>query len=174
MVMDELCHRARRTVEYLGGPHTTRAAPLDRPTNAPANEVSMSATRSPHSPPDRHQLPHVAPGLTRAGDDSLADAVERLFSAFEAQIGLATILSVVRRCRSELDVISGPALPELLERRAHQRLTDLAARADQRRRSCTHRTAGRPGEADSESATEGRRLAHWTGDGANGAVPFAA
>lgn len=92
----------------------------------------MTARRSPHSPPDTPQLPHLAPEPTPTptGEGSIADTTERLFSAFDAQIGLATIADVVHQCRRELDIVSGPALPELLERLARQRLTDRAARAN--------------------------------------------
>lgn len=89
----------------------------------------MTATRSPHSLPDKQKVSRVIAESTPTESDSLADITERLFGAFEAQFGLAAIADIVRRCRGELDVVSGPALPELLERLAHQRLTDLAARA---------------------------------------------
>jgi hypothetical protein len=59
--------------------------------------------------------------------DTLADVVERLFVVYQQQLSRTTIVMVARRCRRELDIISGPALPELLERLARQRLTTLTA-----------------------------------------------
>jgi hypothetical protein len=58
---------------------------------------------------------------------SLAEVTERLFAAFEPRLPLTTIVAVVRACRQELDTAPGPALPELVERLARQRLTDLMA-----------------------------------------------
>jgi hypothetical protein len=60
---------------------------------------------------------------------SLASVIERLFTDFQSQLSLAAVVSAVRRCRRELDTVPEPALPELLERLARQRLHDtLAAR----------------------------------------------
>ena len=59
--------------------------------------------------------------------ESLADITERLFTRFEGAVPLPTIARVVRRCRRELDIAAPGALPELLERLAHQRLQTLAA-----------------------------------------------
>jgi hypothetical protein len=56
--------------------------------------------------------------------DPLADVVERLFTAFEGRLTLPDVHAVVRRCCRELDIVSGPALPELVERLARQRLQD--------------------------------------------------
>jgi len=55
---------------------------------------------------------------------SCADVTERLFHMFEAVHPLPVITAVVRQCRTDLDVPSG-AIPELLERLASQRLSDL-------------------------------------------------
>jgi hypothetical protein len=66
---------------------------------------------------------------TVRGAESLADAVERLFAEFEPKLPMAFVLATVRRCRRELDIISGPALPELVERLARQRLLDFLGRA---------------------------------------------
>jgi len=57
----------------------------------------------------------------------LADVVDRLFADFETQLALPVVLGVVWRCHRELDIVAGPALPELVERLARQRLHDLAA-----------------------------------------------
>ena len=61
------------------------------------------------------------------GPESLADVVEHLFAVFESRLSLPTIVSVVRRCRRELDIVHGPSVPEFVERLAHQRLLDLLA-----------------------------------------------
>jgi len=58
---------------------------------------------------------------------SIADVTERLFLEFEPRLPLTTIVAVVRGCRHELDTAPAPALPELVERLARQRLTDLVA-----------------------------------------------
>lgn len=57
--------------------------------------------------------------------ESLADVVEHLFAIFESRLPLPTVVTVVRRCRRELDIVHGESLPELVERLAHQRLLDL-------------------------------------------------
>ncbi len=82
-------------------------------------------------PLPRVRLPHrsttsSAARGARTGPQSLADIIERLFSDFEPELPLPTIVSVVRRCRRELDIIAGPALSETLEKLARQRLTLLA------------------------------------------------
>lgn len=63
-----------------------------------------------------------------AGAESMADVVERLATVFDGRVRLPVIVAVVRRCRRELDIVSGPPLPEMLERLARQRLTTLARR----------------------------------------------
>lgn len=55
---------------------------------------------------------------------SLADVVDRLGCEF-ASLGRATVLQMVRRCRRELDIVAGPAMPEFVERLARQRLANL-------------------------------------------------
>lgn len=69
---------------------------------------------------------------TTAGRDvvdagSLADVTERLFAAFETQLALPLIVRVVRRCRRELDIRSGPATLTSVERLARQRLHGLVS-----------------------------------------------
>jgi hypothetical protein len=61
-----------------------------------------------------------------AAAQSMADVVERLATVFDGRVRRPVIVAVVRRCRRELDIVSGPPLPEMLERLAHQRLTRLA------------------------------------------------
>ncbi len=58
-------------------------------------------------------------------DQSYADVTERLFGAFEAVHPLPVITAVVAQCRADLDSVPSGAIPELLERLAHQRLSDL-------------------------------------------------
>ena len=58
-------------------------------------------------------------------DQSYADVTERLFRAFEGVHPLPVITAVVAQCRTDLDSVATGAIPELLERLAHQRLTDL-------------------------------------------------
>ena len=53
---------------------------------------------------------------------SLADVVERMYAEFGSRLPMPLVVTTVRRCRRELDIIDGPALPELLERLARQRL----------------------------------------------------
>jgi hypothetical protein len=62
--------------------------------------------------------------------ESLADVVEHLFTVFESRLPLPMVVAVVRRCRRELDIVSGESLPELVERLAHQRLLDLLGRQE--------------------------------------------
>ena len=54
----------------------------------------------------------------------MADVIERMFDLFGPRLTMPTIVAVVRRCRRELDIVSGPALPEMLERLAFQRLAN--------------------------------------------------
>lgn len=58
-------------------------------------------------------------------DLSSADVTERLFHVFEAVHPLPVITAVVQQCRTDLDGAPSGAVPELLERLAHQRLSDL-------------------------------------------------
>ena len=67
---------------------------------------------------------------------SLADVVERLFADFESELGLPVVVAVTRRARRELDIVAAPALPELVERLARQRLEDLVAEITNMRRRC--------------------------------------
>ena len=58
-------------------------------------------------------------------DQSDADITERLVRMFAAVHPLPVITAVVQQCRTDLDSVPSGAIPELLERLAHQRLTDL-------------------------------------------------
>jgi hypothetical protein len=54
-------------------------------------------------------------------EESYCDVAERLFGEFERVHRLPVIAAVVRQCQVQLE----GAVPELLERLARQRLTDL-------------------------------------------------
>ena len=56
----------------------------------------------------------------------LAQVTERLYADFRTHATLRQVIAVVRRCADELDTPSQEAVPELVERLARQRLTDLA------------------------------------------------
>jgi hypothetical protein len=56
---------------------------------------------------------------------SYADLVERLFSEFESQLSLPTIVETVRECRQQLRGSPAGALLELTERLARQRLSSM-------------------------------------------------
>jgi hypothetical protein len=60
--------------------------------------------------------------------ESLNDVVHRLFGEFRSDVSLAAVAITVRRCRRELDVVTGPALPEMVERLARQRLANHRGR----------------------------------------------
>jgi hypothetical protein len=53
---------------------------------------------------------------------------ERLVAEFEPRLPLNTVGEMVLLCRRALADARDPALPELVERLARQRLTELAAR----------------------------------------------
>lgn len=67
--------------------------------------------------------------VTAPGDDTTAGVIGRLRGEFEGRLELAQIARVVQGCRTELTCSPPPALPELIERLAHQRLLDTAPRA---------------------------------------------
>jgi len=58
-------------------------------------------------------------------DVSYCDVTERMFREFERVHPLPVIAGVVRQCRKDLVGSPRGALPELLERLARQRLSDL-------------------------------------------------
>jgi len=58
-------------------------------------------------------------------DISFCDVTERMFGEFERVHPLPVIAAVVRQCREDLEGAPRGAIPELLERLARQRLTDL-------------------------------------------------
>jgi len=60
--------------------------------------------------------------------ESLAEVTERLLGEFEPRLSLGTIVATVRECHRDLEDAGTPqpALPELVERLARQRLTELA------------------------------------------------
>jgi hypothetical protein len=40
-------------------------------------------------------------------------------------LSVSVVVAAVRRCRRELDIVSGPAMPEMVERLARERLRAL-------------------------------------------------
>jgi len=65
--------------------------------------------------------------IDEPSEASLADIVERMFTLFEHELSLATIVRVVRRCRRELDILAHPASAASLELMARQRLGGMSA-----------------------------------------------
>jgi hypothetical protein len=80
--------------------------------------------------PSKHGLTdHESTG---GADDSAhrgyyADLMETMFGAFEQSLSLCEIVDVVDRCRSDLAGSPPGAMPELLDRLARHRLSELAA-----------------------------------------------
>lgn len=58
-------------------------------------------------------------------DSSSADETERLLRGFEAGHPLLVITAVVQQCRTDLNGAPSGEVPEVLERLAHQRQSDL-------------------------------------------------
>jgi hypothetical protein len=56
-------------------------------------------------------------------DYSYADVVERLFREFGDRVSLTLIVEVVHECRKQLSGVAEPAMSEMLERLARQRLS---------------------------------------------------
>lgn len=73
-------------------------------------------------------LSHSALEVSGMGE-SFCDVTERLFGEFERVHRLPVIALVVGQCRVDLEGAPSGALPELVERLARQRLTDLAPSA---------------------------------------------
>jgi len=65
--------------------------------------------------------------------ETVVDVVERLMAEFEDRLDLHDIAAVVLGCRDDLDCSPPGALPELIERLAHQRLPGSRAPAATRR-----------------------------------------
>lgn len=84
-------------------------------------------------------MPHDTQHTHTAGP-SHADTVERLLADFEAQLPLPAVVAVVQRCRHELDTAPRPALAELVERLAGQRLHDLTGASASQPRQTRHRS----------------------------------
>ncbi len=57
--------------------------------------------------------------------DPLVEVAVRVYADFAERATLAEVLAVIARARHDLDTPSAAALPELVERLARQRLTDL-------------------------------------------------
>jgi hypothetical protein len=61
-------------------------------------------------------------------DPTVAATINRLTSEFRDQPGPRTVERIVLQARHDLDGLHPPALPELLERLARQRLLETAGR----------------------------------------------
>ena len=68
----------------------------------------------------------TTPAAARS-DPTVAAAISRLGPEFYAQAGPLTVERVVLQARHDLEDVHPPALPELLERLARQRLLETAA-----------------------------------------------
>lgn len=66
---------------------------------------------------------------TTSRADCYADLVEQLFSEYESALSLCRIVEVVNQCRHDLSGSPATAMPELLERLARCRLSELAEQA---------------------------------------------
>jgi hypothetical protein len=55
---------------------------------------------------------------------ALASVTRRLYADFQPDITMADVRATVRQCRHDLDIVTDPALPELVERLARQRLSN--------------------------------------------------
>jgi hypothetical protein len=55
---------------------------------------------------------------------ALANVTQRLYADFEPDVTMAEVLTTVRQCEHDLDVVTDSALPELVERLARQRLSN--------------------------------------------------
>ncbi|WP_103382996.1 three-helix bundle dimerization domain-containing protein [Pseudonocardia dioxanivorans] len=64
-------------------------------------------------------------------DDCVTAAVARLAGEFAGRVDRGTVRRTVVSCRADLDAAPPPALPELVERLARQRLLLLAGRASE-------------------------------------------
>jgi len=60
---------------------------------------------------------------------ALASVTRRLYADFQPDTTMAEVLTTVQQCRHDLDVVPDPALPELVERLARQRLNNRHAAA---------------------------------------------
>jgi hypothetical protein len=56
--------------------------------------------------------------------DPLVEVAVRVYADFAEHATLADVLTVIARCRDDLDTVSNAALPELVERLARQRLAN--------------------------------------------------
>jgi hypothetical protein len=56
--------------------------------------------------------------------DPLVEVAVRVYADFAEHATLADVLTVIARCRDDLDNVSNAALPELVERLARQRLAN--------------------------------------------------
>jgi hypothetical protein len=74
--------------------------------------------------PDAPRDPSAQPTGQTPMSQALASVTRRLYADFEPDITMTEVLTTVRQCRHDLDVVTDPALPELIERLARQRLSN--------------------------------------------------
>ena len=79
--------------------------------------MHLDAARDPSTHPTGQSLTSQA----------LAGVTRRLYADFQPDTTMAEVLTTVQQCRRDLDVVTGPARPELVERLARQRLHDIFA-----------------------------------------------
>jgi hypothetical protein len=79
--------------------------------------MHLDAARDPPAPPTGQSL------ISQA----LASVTRRLYADFQPDITMTDVLSTVRQCRHDLDIVPDAALPELVERLARQRLSNRHA-----------------------------------------------
>ena len=56
---------------------------------------------------------------------ALSTVTRRLYADLQPDVTMAEVRTTVRRCCVDLDTVPDPALPELVERLARQRLANL-------------------------------------------------
>lgn len=65
--------------------------------------------------------------LAATGQPTLADLIEELCGRVPAAVPRQRVIATVRRCRRELDIMSGTAHPDQIRHLALRRLTEGAA-----------------------------------------------
>ena len=77
--------------------------------------------------PDAARAPSAHPTGQSLTSHALATVTRRLYADFQPDTTMAEVLTTVQQCRHDLDVVTDPALPELVERLARQRLSNRHA-----------------------------------------------
>lgn len=92
-------------------PARRRPAPSGRRDRAPTSDESITTVHASLLCPD---------------DPSVRDAVDRLTAEFAGHLPTSLVERIVRGSRDDLDSVPTPALPEMVERLARQRLIEHA------------------------------------------------